>query len=87
MTNKITLHLRRYPILVQDAAGRTHGDYITLEKGQVQAAQVCGLDDKALIQRMVHRQGFRVLDIDHPRKFSVTLDLDRLSELHEEESD
>ena len=87
MKNEITLHLRRYPVLLQAASGGTRGDYITLSKDQLQAAQVCGLDDKALIQRMVHRQGFRVLDIDHPRKFSVTLDLDRLSELHEEESD
>ena len=83
MKNEITLHLRRYPVLLQAASGGTRGDYITLSKDQLQAAQVCGLDDKALIQRMANR----VLDIDHPRKFSVTLDLDRLSELHEEEPD
>ena len=87
MKNEITLHLRRYPVLLQAASGGTRGDYITLSKDQLQAAQVCGLDDKQFIQRLANRRGCQLLDVGHPRKFSVTLNLGTLSELHEAESD
>ena len=45
----------------------------------MQAAQIVGMDDKALICAKYRRCGFRVLSIGKPAKRAVTIDLGALA--------
>ncbi len=77
--NTITLHLRRFPVEVKaQDTGEESTCYLTLEKSQLQAAQICGQSCKELITRMIVRQGYGVLGIGKPVKQTVTLNLDKL---------
>lgn len=78
MKTTFELHLRRFPVIVQDASGQQTEVTITLDKSQLQAAQVVGQSSKELIGRICGRQGLTVLDIGAADKRTVTLDLEAL---------
>lgn len=82
MKNTINLTLRTYPVVIEDQRhpGEVLEDTITLEKSQLQAAQVVGQSSKELIERLCDRQGYTVIEIGKPVKSSVVVDLDKLGE-------
>lgn len=77
MKNKITLNLRVYPVTIEDTRrpGAVQDDIITLEKSQLQAAQVVGQSATELIYRIYNRQGYKVHEIGKPHKLPFTVDL------------
>lgn len=76
---EMTLYLRRFAVTIRDErTGETREDHITISKGQLQAAQVCGQSSKELIYRHYNRKGFTVLDIGKAEKKAVGVDLDKL---------
>lgn len=80
MKTSIVLQLRAYPVEAVDTRTGEHlTDTITLDKTSLQAAQIVGMDDKALICAKYHRCGFRVLSIGKPAKRAVTIDLGALA--------
>jgi len=88
MKTTMTLHLRRFPVELKDnRTGAELADAVTLDKSQLQAAQVCGQSSKELIERICARQGFTVLDIGTPERRAVELDLDGLFALYAEGED
>ena len=88
MKNEIVMNLRRFPVTVQDVhTQETRSIFLTLEKGQLQAAQIVGQSSKELIERLCGRQGFTVLDIGKPDKLAVVLGLDALWRRYSEEQE
>lgn len=80
MKTNIVLQLRTYPVEAVDARTGEHLlDTITLDKTSLQAAQIVGADDKALICTKYNRRGYRVLNIGKPTKRSITIDLGALA--------
>ncbi|MDD2956023.1 MAG: hypothetical protein PHD67_06890 [Oscillospiraceae bacterium] len=80
MKTTLELHLRTYPIEAVDTRTGEHLlDTITLDKTSLQAAQVVGADDKALIYSQYNRHGYRVLNIGKPTKRTVAVDLGELA--------
>lgn len=87
MKGKITLTLRRFPVLAHDhRTGQDEAITVTVAKHQLQAAQVVGQSSKELIERLCDRQGYTAIEIGTPDKLVVTLDLDKLVEQHEEQT-
>jgi len=87
MRTPFVLHLRRFPVELKDnRTGAELADAVTLDKSQLQAAQVCGQSSKELIERICARQGFTVLDIGRPERRALALDLDRLLDGLDEEA-
>lgn len=82
MKNTITLILRVYPVIIEDTRrpGMVQDDIITLEKSQLQAAQIVGQSATELIYRIYNRQGYKVHEIGKPSKVAVAVDLDKLVE-------
>lgn len=78
MKTTFELHLRRFSVTVQDASGQQTEVPITLDKSQLQAAQIVGQSSKELIKRICGRQGLTLLDIGAADKRTVTLDLEAL---------
>lgn len=77
MKNTITLNLRVYPVVIEDTRrpGEVQDDIITLEKSQLQAAQIVGQSATELIYRIYNRQGYKVHEIGKPHKLPYTVDL------------
>lgn len=77
---EITIHLRRFRLALRSkATGEECQVYITLDKTQLQAAQVVGESSKELIQRFAAQNGYELLNIvGKPDKLSVTVPLDEL---------
>ena len=77
---EITIHLRRFcAALRSKATGEECEVFITLDKTQLQAAQVVGESSKELIQRFAAQNGYELLNIvGKPGKLSVTVPLDEL---------
>ena len=75
-----TIHLRRFLLALRSkATGEECEVYITLDKTQLQAAQVVGESSKELIQRFAAQNGYELLNIvGKPDKLSVTVPLDEL---------
>jgi len=81
VNNEITLHLRRFPVEIKNqATGEESTCFLTLDKSQLQAAQIVGQSSKELITRIIVQQGYGVLSIGKAEKRTVTMDLDRLWE-------
>ena len=76
MKNEITLQVRTYPVTIRDQrTGEQREDLLTLDKRQLQAAQLVGQSSNELIFRIYNRQGFYVLNIGKPIKREVRVDL------------
>ena len=87
MKNEITLHLRQCPVLAHDhRAGQEEAITVTVTKDQLRAAHIVGQSSKELIERLCDRQGYTVIEIGKPDKLTVTVDLDKLVEQHEEQA-
>lgn len=85
MKNKISLVLRQFPVTAHDhRTGKEEAIVVTLTKEQLQAAGVVGQSSKELVERLCDRQGYTVIEIGPPGKLTVTVDLDKLVEEHEE---
>lgn len=81
MKTTLELHLRTYPVEAVDTRTGEHLlGTITLDKTSLQAAQVVGADDKALIYSQYNRRGYRVLNIGKPTKRTVAVDLGALAD-------
>ncbi|MEG0944621.1 MAG: hypothetical protein RSF86_13400 [Angelakisella sp.] len=81
MKTALELHLRTYPVEgVDTRTGEHQVDTITLDKTSLQAAQIVGADDKALIYSQYNRRGYRVLNIGKPTRRTVTIDLGALAD-------
>ncbi len=76
MKNEITIQVRTYPITIRDQrTGEQREDILSLDKRQLQAAQLVGQSSKELIYRLYNRQGFYVLKIGKPIKREARVDL------------
>ena len=85
MTNQINLTLRQFPVVVHDhRTGKEEAITVTVTRDQLRAAGVVGQSSKELIERLCERQGYTVIEIGQPDKVTVTVDLDKLVEQHEE---
>lgn len=74
MKTTFELTIRAFPVKIEDErTGEVQNDVIVLDKQRLQAAQMIGQSSTEIIERIYHRQGYRVLDIGKPDK--VTLDL------------
>ena len=79
MKNRITVEVRRFPVLVvKNDNHEPYAKHIVLTKEQLQAAQIVGQSSKELIYRLCERQGYKVLEIGKPVKKSISIDLDAL---------
>ena len=82
MKNAITIEVRRFPVVIKNInSGEVTNDTITLDKQQLQAAQLVQQSSKELIHRLYQRHGFKVLDIGKAEKKTVSADLDALWEV------
>lgn len=76
MKTTVTIYTRRFPVTIRDErTGAEVQDSITLDKAQLQAAQLAGQSSKELIYRLYNRQGFRVLEIGKAKKGCVEVTL------------
>lgn len=76
MKNEITIQARTFPVTVRDQrTGEQREDLLSLDKRQLQAAQLVGQSSKELIHRIYNRQGFYVLNIGKPIKREIRVDL------------
>lgn len=76
MKNEITIQARTFPVTVRDQrTGEQREDILSLDKRQLQAAQLVGQSSKELIHRIYNRQGFYVLNIGKPIKREIRVDL------------
>ena len=76
MKNEIIIQARTFPVTVRDQrTGEQREDLLTLDKRQLQAAQLVGQSSNELIFRIYNRQGFYVLNIGKPIKREVRVDL------------
>ena len=76
MRTTATIYTRRFPVTIRDGrTGAEMQDYITLDKAQIQAAQLVGLSSKELILDHYNRRGFRVLDIGKAEKGRIEVEL------------
>lgn len=79
MKTTFDLQVRAFMVTVRDErTGEEHDDIIVLDKPRLQAAQLVGQSSKELIERIYHKQGFKVLDIGKADKLTVQLQLDRV---------
>ena len=77
MRTTATIYTRRFPVTIRDGrTGAEMQDYITLDKAQLQAAQLVGQSSKELICRLYNRQGFRVLKIGKAEKGNIKVNLE-----------
>lgn len=77
---KITIHLRRFRVALRSQEnGEEVTVFLTLDKTQLQAAQIVGQSSKELIERYASSNGYELLDvIGQPDKLTVTVPLDEL---------
>ena len=76
MKNEIAIQVRTFPVTIRDQrTGERKDDLLTLDKRQLQAAQLVGQSSKELIHRIYNRQGFYVLNVGKPIKREIHVDL------------
>ena len=86
MKTELKINRRRFPVMLQDnRTGEKRADTVTLEKSQLQAAQLVGQSSNELIARLCGKQGFTVLEVGTPERFTVGLDLGGIFELHKDQ--
>ena len=79
MKTTYNLQIRAFPVKIRDErTGEEDVDIIVLDKPRLQAAQLVGQSSKELIERIYHKQGFKVLDVGKADKMTVQLQLDRV---------
>lgn len=80
MRSTITIHLRRFRVALRDRETKEEITlFLTLDKTQLQAAQVVGQSSRELLERIAGRNGFDLLDIiGKPDRLSLTIPLDEL---------
>lgn len=79
MKTTYNLQIRAFMVTVRDErTGEEHGDIIVLDKPRLQAAQLVGQSSKELIERIYHKQGFKVLAVGKADKMAVQFQLDRV---------
>ena len=67
-----TLYLRRFPVLAHDHRdGEEKAITVTVTKEQLRAAQIVGQSSKELVERMLDRQGYTVIELGKPDKVTV----------------
>ena len=79
MKTTFDLQVRAFPVKIRDErTGEEDVDIIVLDKPRLQAAQLVGQSSKELIERIYHKQGFKVLDVGKADKMTVQLQFDRV---------
>jgi len=79
MKTTYNLQIRAFPVKIRDErTGEEDVDIIVLDKPRLQAAQMVGQSSKELIERIYHKQGFKVLEVGKADKMTVQLQLDRV---------
>lgn len=79
MKTEIKIAVRAYQVKIKDErTGEKTTDTIVLDKARLQAGAMVGLGDEDIIYRIYNRQGYRVLEVDHPDKMEITVDLHEL---------
>ena len=79
MKNEVALTLRVFPVLAHDRrTGQEEAITLPVTKEQLRAAQIVGQSSNELVERLLNRQGYKVLEIGTPDKLTVALDLDEL---------
>ena len=79
MKTTYDLQIRAFPVKIRDErTGEEDVDIIVLDKPRLQAAQLVGQSSKELIERIYHKQGFKVLEVGKADKMTVQLFLDRV---------
>lgn len=79
MKTTYNLQIRAFPVVIRDErTGEELCDMIVLDKPRLQAAQLVGQSSKELIERIYHKQGFKVLEILKADKVTVQLELFQL---------
>ena len=79
MKTTYDLQIRAFPVVIRDErTGEELCDMIVLDKARLQAAQVVGQSSKELIERIYHKQGYKVLEILKADKATVQLELFQL---------
>ena len=76
MKNQITIHVRNFPVIINDKeSGEPRVIQVPVTKQQLQAAQTVGQSSKELIKRMCERQGYEVREIGKLDKLPIAFDL------------
>ena len=78
MKHTYDIEVRRFSVIVEDAAGKIREDHIILTKQELQAAQLVGQSSKELISRLYSRNGLRVLSIGAAEKRTISVDIDKI---------
>ena len=85
MKNKITITVRNFPVLAHDhRTGREEKITVPVTREQLRAAQLVGQSSTELIERLCERQGYTVIEIGQPDKFSMKLNLEELVKQYQE---
>lgn len=76
MKNEVTITLRAFPVTAHDhRTGKEASFMLPVTKEQLQAASLVGQSSNELIERMLDRQGYTLLEVGTPDKLSVSLDV------------
>lgn len=79
MNTTYELQIRAFPVKIRDErTGEDDVDIIVLDKHRLQAAQLVGQSSKELIERIYHKQGYKILEVGRADKMTVQLQLDRV---------
>lgn len=79
MKTTFDLQIRAFPVVIRDErTSEKLCDMIVLDKIRLQAAQLVGQSSKELIERIYHKQGYKVLEILKADKVTVQLELFQL---------
>ena len=79
MKTTYDLQIRAFPVKIRDErTGEEDVDIIDMDKPRLQAAQLVGQSSKELIERIYHKQGFKVMEVGKADKMTVQLQLDRV---------
>ncbi len=85
MKNKITITVRNFPVLAHDhRTGREEKITVPVTREQLRASQLVGQSSTELIERLCERQGYTVIEIGQPDKFSMKLNLEELVKQYQE---
>ena len=81
MKNEITINTRVFPVMVVERlTGEEKAVTFPVTKEMLQAAMLTGQSSNELLERLLDRRGFTVVDIGKPRKVPVIIDLGELTE-------
>lgn len=76
MKNEITIILRAFPVTAHDhRTGKDETFMLPVTKEQLQAASLVGQSSNELVERMLDRQGYTLLEMGTPDKLTVSLDV------------